>query len=94
MACIRDDGYHVAVDFNTVMRAKRVVHALTSTPVRYLHSEDGKREFYVSSDEEAVACFDLWGNLVICGDVLAKIAKNPEAFVPPRREYSGLPVYK
>jgi len=93
MACIRDDGYHVAVDFNTVMRAKRVVNALTSTPARYLEGGDGKREFYIDGDLEAVACFDLWGNLVICGDVLAKIAKNPEAF-SQRSEYSGLTVYK
>jgi len=93
MACIREDGFHVAVDFNTVMRAKRVVNALTSTAVKYIHDEDGHRKFYVSGEEEAVACFDLWGNLIICGDVLAKIASDPEAFVPSSKEYSGLPVY-
>ena len=92
MACIREDGFHVAVDFNTVMRAKRVVNALTSTAVKYIHDEDGHRKFYVNGEEEAMACFDLWGNLMICGDVLAKVASNPELFVP-KSEYKGLTVY-
>jgi len=92
MACIREDGFHVAVDFNTVMRAKRVINALALTPVRYLHSEDGKREFYITGVEDAVACFDMWGNLVICGETLAKVASNPELFAP-KSEYKGLTVY-
>ena len=92
MACIREDGFHVAVDHLTVMRAKRVINTLTVSSVRYLHGEDGKREFHIAGVEEAVACFDLWGNLVICGETLAKVASNPQAFAP-EREYKGLTVY-
>ena len=77
MACIRDDGFHTDVDFNTVMKAKNMIRELTMQPVRYVHDNDGHRRFYINDKEEAVACFDLWGNLMICGDMLSTLASNP-----------------
>lgn len=96
MANLREKGYHVEVSQASVMRARRIVNALTLSSSQYVQSDgpDGKREFYIVGEKEAVACFDLWGNLVICADVLASVAKNPHVYSKRRNEYEGLTVYK
>ena len=76
MANLREDGYHVSVDDVTVERAKRMLRTLTQSTIHYLidGGQDGRREFYADDVDEPVAQFDSWGNLIICGETLARLA--------------------
>ena len=84
MGNVREDGWHVDVTSDQVVHATRVIETLRGVNVgcfsvggRIRYSEapkdprfqnDKHRVFY--HDDTEVACFDMWGNLVIYHEML------------------------